>query len=104
SLIAELRGARLYTIAPGLSIASRGPVASVALYTRKEPRDLRSIAMDTSSRTSVALMHVVARKAFGIEPETVAMAPDLESMLRRSDAAVIIGDNALLLDHAAVGL
>ena len=32
------------------------------------------------------------------------MAPDLESMLRRTDAALIIGDNALLLDHAALGL
>jgi len=43
-----------YRIAPGLAIASRGPVASVALYTTRAMADVRSIAMDTGSRTSVA--------------------------------------------------
>ena len=77
---------------------SRGPVASVALYTRVEPRDIRSIAMDTSSRTSVALARVLVRRVFGIAPETVSMPPDLEAMLARADAALIIGDIALFLD------
>ncbi len=44
--IEYLRGPVPYAIVPGLAIASRGPVASVALYTRREPRDVRSIAMD----------------------------------------------------------
>ena len=43
-------------IVPDLAIASRGPVASVALYTSRPIADVRSIALDTSSRTSVALV------------------------------------------------
>ena len=41
-------GTRSYAIVPDLAVASRGPVASVALYSRKEPRDIRSIALDTT--------------------------------------------------------
>jgi chorismate dehydratase len=101
--IEYLRGPREYCVVPGAAIASRGPVASVALYTRKQPRDIRSIAMDTSSRTSVALTVVLTKRAFGIVPERVPMPPDCETMLARADAALIIGDNALLLDHESAG-
>jgi chorismate dehydratase len=100
--IEYLRGAQPYTIVRSVAVASCGPVASVALYTRKDPRDLRSIAMDTTSRTSVALMRLVARRAFRIDAEPVPMAPDLATMLARADAALIIGDNALFLDHEAL--
>src|SRR3954470_4786032 len=53
--IEYLRGPVPYQIVPGPAVTSRGTVASVAIYTRRDPRDIRRIAMDTSSRTSVAL-------------------------------------------------
>lgn len=96
--IEYLRGPQPYAIVPGPAVTSRGPVASVAIYTRVDPRDMRSIAMDTSSRTSVALATVMARRAFGVSPEAVPMAPDLDAMLARADAALIIGDYALFLN------
>jgi chorismate dehydratase len=96
--IEYLRGPQPYLFVPGPAVTSRGPVASVAIYTRIEPRDIKSIAMDTSSRTSVALAAVLARRAFGVTPEAVPMAPDLDAMLARADAALIIGDNALFLN------
>jgi chorismate dehydratase len=102
--IEYLRGPQPYLFVPGPAVTSCGPVASVAIYTRVEPRDIRSIAMDTSSRTSVALATVMARRAFGVTPEAVPMAPDLEAMLARADAALIIGDVALFLDHTTVRL
>jgi chorismate dehydratase len=102
--IEYLRGPQPYAIVPDLAVASRGAVASVALYTRREPRDIRVIAMDTTSRTSVAMTRVLAKRAFKIAPEAVPMAPDLETMLERADAAVIIGDTALFLDHDAMGV
>lgn len=102
--IEYLRGPKPYALVPDCSVSSRGPVASVALYTRKEPRDIRSIALDTTSRTSVALTQIVARRFFGISPELMAAAPDLEPMLMQADAALIIGDKALLLDHVAAGV
>src|SRR5213595_3576021 len=83
--IEYLRGPRTYGIVPDLAVASRGPVASVALYTRKEPRDIGSIALDTTSRTSVALTQVAAKHVFHIEPTLVPMTPDLPSMLAHAD-------------------
>src|SRR5215469_2851176 len=56
--IEYLRGGP-YRIVPDLAIASRGPVASVAIFTTKPMREVRSIALDTSSRTSVALTRVL---------------------------------------------
>ena len=96
--IEYLRGGP-YCIVPDLAIASRGPVASVALYTTRPMADVRSIAMDTSSRTSVALVAVLCVRLFKIEPVVEARGPDLHEMLEHCDAALIIGDNALLLDH-----
>jgi len=102
--IEYLRGPGPYVFVPGPAVTSRGPVASVAIYTRVEPRDIRSIAMDTSSRTSVALATVMLRRAFAVAPEAVRMVPDLGTMLARADAALIIGDVALFLDHEAAGV
>ena len=96
--IEYLRGGP-FRIVPDLSIASLGPVASVAVYTTKPMRDVRSIALDTSSRTSVALVGVLCARLFKIEPALHAHGPDLDDMLARCDAALIIGDNALLLNH-----
>jgi chorismate dehydratase len=101
--IEYLRGASPYAIVPGPAVVSHGPVASVALYTRVDDRDIKSIAMDTSSRTSVALSMVLAAVALKLAPNPIPMVPDLESMLSSADAALIIGDNALLLDHEAAG-
>jgi chorismate dehydratase len=92
--IEYLRGNALQ-IVPDLAIASRGPVTSVMLYTTRPMSDVRSIAMDTSSRTSVALVRVLCAKLFTIDPRLEPLAPGLESMLGRCDAALMIGDNAL---------
>lgn len=102
--IEYLRGPRHYMLVPGGGITSKGPVASVAIYTRREPRDIRSIAMDASSRTSVALATILLQRQFGITPDAVSMAPDLDAMLAAADAALLIGDTALFLDHAAAGV
>src|SRR5207247_9124294 len=74
-----LRG-ESYRIAPDLAIASRGPVASVALFTTRPMPDVRSIVMDTSSRTSVALVRVLCARLFKIAPAIEAHRPDLNAM------------------------
>jgi predicted solute-binding protein len=102
--IEHLRGAASYLLVPGPAVTSRGPVASVAIYTRREPKDIRTIAMDTSSRTSVALATILLRRRFDVTAEPAAMAPDLDAMLGQADAALIIGDVALFLDHEAAGV
>jgi chorismate dehydratase len=99
--IEYLRGGP-YRIVPDIAIVSNGPVASVALYTTKPIEDVRSVAMDTSSRTSVALAQVLCTRHFKIAPAVVDVGPDLTEMLARCDAALIIGDIALLLDRRTI--
>jgi len=93
-----------YRIVPGVSIASTGPVASVALFSRRQPSEIGTIALDTSSRTSIALLKILCAQWFEIEPRYVPMEPDLAAMVKKCDAALVIGDNALFADHDALGL
>ena len=90
-------------IVPGVCIGSDGPVASVALFTRKPIADVRSIALDTSSRTSAALTKILCARRFDIAPGFLPHAPEPEAMLAKADAALVIGDPALFLDHRALG-
>lgn len=93
-----------YSIVPDLAIASRGAVASVALYTTRDMRDVRSIALDTSSRTSVALVRVLCARVFGITPRLENHGPNLVAMLAGSDAALVIGDIALFQEGGPLEL
>ena len=93
-----------YRIVPGVSIASDGPVASVAIFSKVPTENIRSIALDTSSRTSIALLRVLCARWFEIEPRLVSMPPDLGRMIGECDAALVIGDNALFTDEQALGL
>jgi chorismate dehydratase len=91
-------------IVPGMCIGSDGPVASVAIFSRVPAREIRSLALDTSSRTSVVLAKVLCARRFGISPRFESRAPDLVSMTAAADAALLIGDPALYVDHRALGL
>lgn len=84
-----------YAIVPGVAIASRGPVRSVRVYYRGDLASVRRVALDTSSRTSVVLARVLLHEILGREPDYVAAAPDVETMLSAADAALVIGDPAL---------
>ncbi len=93
-----------YRLIPGVGIGSYGPVASVALYARVPLDQVRRIALDTSSRTSVALLRVLCHRRWGIRPEFVPHAPDLAAMTKTHDAGLLIGDPALEADHGTLGL
>ena len=102
--IEYLRGHAPYVIVDGMGIVSEGPVASVALFSAVPLDRITSIAIDTSSRTSTGLLSVLCRESFGLDPELVPMPPGIESMISRCDAALLIGDPALYLDHGSLGL
>jgi chorismate dehydratase len=102
--IEYVRGSAPYVIVDGMGIVSDGPVASVALFSTGPIDRIRSIALDTSSRASAGLLRVLCREAFGLDPELVPMPPDIDAMVARCDAALLIGDPALYLDHVARGL
>ena len=94
--IEYLRGE--YAIVPDVAIASDGPVATVAVFTRKPIGEVKTVALDLSSRTSVALTRVLCAKHWHIEPSFTPAEPDLEAMLARADAALVIGDPAFDID------
>ena len=93
-----------YRLVPGVGIGSRGRIASVALYSRLPLDQIRTIALDTSSRTSVTLIRVLCHHRFGIQPEFVQHGPDLAAMTASYDAGLLIGDPAFDADHEALAL
>jgi chorismate dehydratase len=101
--IEYLRGPVPYCIVPDLGIVSEGEVASVALFTRVPLKQVRRIGLDTSSRTSVGLTRVLCREAWGIDPEFQSAPPESAARIEGADAALLIGDPALFLDHEAAG-
>ncbi len=87
-----------------LCIACRGPVRSILLLSKKPIREIRSLALDSSSRSSVMLTRILLEQVYHLEPETLSMVPDLSAMLGLADAALIIGDPALRINPASTGL
>lgn len=85
-------------IVPGTGIACHGPVRSILLVSQRPAAEIRTLAVDTSSRTSVQLARVILERRYGAEYTAIPHAPDLDAMLRVADAALIIGDPALRLD------
>jgi len=100
----EYLSAADYRLVPGIGIGSRGAVASVALYTRRAMGEIGTIALDTSSRTSVTLIQVLCHHFFHITPRFVPHGPDLAAMTAVCDAGLLIGDPAFDADHDALGL
>ena len=85
-------------IVPGCTIASLHRVRSIQLIV-KQPLALahvRTVAADTASRSSVAYAQVLFRHFLGTTPTFHPATPDVEAMLATADAALVIGDPALL--------
>ena len=89
-------------IIPGAGIAAHGAVRSILLISKVPAGEIRSLATDRSSRTSVQLARVILKRKFGAEPAMAPHPPQLEAMLEQADAALIIGDPALHLDPATL--
>lgn len=85
-------------IAPEICIASRHEVKSVLILTRKPLKDVKTVALDRFSRSSVALLRILLHRRFGLRPRFITMTPESKSMLAQADAALIIGDAALHLE------
>lgn len=81
---------------PRVAIASTGRVLSVRLFSKVPLDRVRSVALDTSSLTSSALVQVLFARWWGAKPEYLPAAPDLGLMLKGADAALLIGDKGML--------
>jgi chorismate dehydratase len=95
-------------IIPEVAIAARRAVRSILLVSKrpidrlsKQPlwKQVGTVALDTSSMTSVALVKILFAEWLGGAREYKPMAPDLDAMLDACDAALLIGDPALQVDR-----
>ncbi len=82
----------------GLSIASKAEVKSVLLLSKVPIEEIKTVAMDNSSRTSAALLRILMRKFYSRFVTVTPSAPKPDEMLKRADAALVIGDPALTYD------
>jgi chorismate dehydratase len=86
-------------VLPGVAIASRHPVRSILLVSKVPLETIRTVALDTSSMTSVALTKVLFEKWLGGGRTFTPMPPDIDQMLAGHDAGLLIGDPALQIDR-----
>ncbi|WP_116215803.1 menaquinone biosynthetic enzyme MqnA/MqnD family protein [Streptomyces olivoreticuli] len=109
SLVEFLRNADELVALPGIGIGSDGPVMSCLIVSRVplEELDGERVALCDTSRTSVRLAQLLLAERTGVKPDYFVCPPDLDTMLSRASAAVVIGDPALrasLLEAPRQGL
>lgn len=98
----RIAGAKLV---PDVCVGSRENVRSVVLTSRlNNLKEIKTVALDESSRTSATLVKIIFKEFLGFEPRWTTTSPDIKQMLRDNDAALIIGDPGMLFarDHLHV--
>ena len=92
-------------LVPNVCVGSQKEVLSVVLVSKnKRLEDIRSIALDESSRTSATLVKVIFREFLEREPEWTTRSPDLDAMLEQNDAALIIGDPGMTFPRTGLNV
>jgi chorismate dehydratase len=83
---------------PNVCVGAKQKVKSVCLVTKDiDLQQVKSVSLDISSKTSVALTKIIFREFLGFEPTWKNSSPNLDKMLNESDCALLIGDPALLI-------
>ena len=83
-------------------IACRGPVRSILLVAKVPLREIKTLATDMGSRTSVMLSRIILAEKYGVRPKLISRRAELAPMLGEADAALVIGDPALHLNPATL--
>lgn len=93
--VIEYFRAGCYSVVPDISIASRGPVLSVTLFSKLPWSGIRTVALDEGSRTSAALAQILLRKRHGVTPEIRPLPMTMHAEEIDADAVLLIGDRAM---------
>lgn len=98
--VIEYQGIEGALLVPEVCVGARENVRSVVLVTKlTHLKDIRTVALDSSSRTSAALAKIVFREFLEVEPRWVSSTPNLKGMLEENDAALLIGDPAMTFER-----
>jgi chorismate dehydratase len=93
-VVDHLRGHGSGILGDGI-VGATGKVSSVMLFSKVPIEEVASVALDTSSHSSVALITVILREFYKLTPRFINHGPQLHQMLETADAALLIGDPAL---------
>ena len=89
-------------IVPGACVSSRKSVRSVLLASKTPIEHVGRVALDISSRTSAALIQIILGRFYGLSPAYETFPPRIQDMLETNDAALLIGDPAMLIDRSGL--
>lgn len=87
-------------VAGGVCVSSKEAVRSVVLASKVPIEEIGSVALDTSSRTSAVLVQILLRQFYNLTPGFTKSSPSIRDMLESNDAALVIGDPAMLIDRS----
>lgn len=95
-----------FLLLPTLTVGSDKEVKSILLISEVPPGQLggKRVALTNTSATSQALVQIILKEAYGVNPVYFTCPPDLPMMLRESEAALLIGDEALRALYRPQGL
>ena len=82
---------------PDIGVTVTGPAWSVRLLSRVPVKDIRTLALDASSRSTTVMARIVLADRYGVTPQCLDLPPDPQEMLEQADAAVLIGDIGLTM-------
>lgn len=92
-------------LVPDVCVGSQTEVLSVVLVSKNaELEQIRTVALDDSSRTSATLVKIIFREFLDHEPAWTVRTPNLEEMLERNDAALIIGDPGMTFPRTGLNV
>ena len=93
------------SLVSNVCVGSKEEVLSVVLVSRKqELNEVETVALDESSRTSATLVKVIFREFLEREPKWTTHTPNVQAMLEENDAALIIGDPAMVFSRSGVNV
>ena len=93
--VVELMALPKSKIVSNCCIACNGEIRSVLLFSRKPLEQIRTIALDTASRSSVMTCELIFHHFYGIQPEKHRLETNQNPNDCQTDAFLVIGDRAL---------
>lgn len=97
SPISFARDHAIYSIVPGICIASEGNSNVVCLYFKEGLREIKTIATDLLNVSEMVLAKLILMEKYSITPTFIPTRADIDEMLLKADAALIVGDYNLEL-------
>lgn len=89
------RRKEVWNLIPGIGVSTRGSLKNVQLFFKKGLKEINSVAVDPVAESEKALLQILMREKYMMNPKYISMDPDLDKMLGKADAALLSGSAAL---------